>query len=169
MKATQLLIFAVITLCSIGTVHAEDEAWYAGVKAGQMKVDQPGFKNAIGVGGILGYKLNNTLGIEGGYTTTGEDADVMIGTTDSKWDIDVVAVHLAYRTEGNFFVKGKAGLLYQEVSVNTNNANEPGSGGEMSIGIGAGWRPFKDIALELEYTVIESDVSFISFGINLGI
>lgn len=169
MKATQLLILAVIALCSIGNVYAEDESWYAGVKAGQMKVDKPGYKNAIGVGGILGYKLNKTLGIEGGYTTTGEDADVKIGATDFKWNIDVVAVHLAYRNEGPFFVKGKAGLLYQEVSVNTNNANEPASGGKMSIGIGAGWRPFKDIALELEYTTIEKDVNFISFNINLGI
>ena len=112
MKATQLLILAVIALCSIGTVHAEDEAWYAGVKAGQIKIDKPGFENVIGVGGILGYKLNNTLGIEGGYTTTGKDGDVTVGTSLVKWDLDVVAVHLAYRTEGNFFAKGKAGPIH---------------------------------------------------------
>lgn len=169
MKATQLLILAVIALCSIGTVYAEDEPWYAGVKAGRMKVDLSGYDNAIGVGGMLGYKLNNTLGIEGGYTTTGEDSDVMVGTSQAQWDIDVVAVHLAYRTEGNFYAKGKVGALYQEVSVNLANAGEPKSGGEFTYGVGAGWRPFKDIALELEYTVIESDVSFISIGINLGI
>ncbi|GAB4514623.1 MAG: hypothetical protein Tsb0026_20040 [Sulfuricaulis sp.] len=169
MKATQLLILSIVTLCFIGTVHAEDEAWYAGVRAGQMNVDTSGFDDAIGVGGILGYKLSNTLGIEGGYTTTGEDADVKVGTTQAHWDIDVVAVHLAYRNEGNFYAKGKVGILYQEVSANIANAGEPASGGEFTYGIGAGWRPFKDIALELEYTVIESDVNFISFGINLGI
>lgn len=169
MKATQLLIFAVIALCSIGTVHAEDEAWYAGVKAGQMKVDLPGYDTSLSVGGILGYKLNNTLGIEGGYTTTGKDEGVVVGTTQTKWDIDVVAVHLAYRTEGNFFAKGKAGALYQKVSVDNASANKPKSGGELSVGVGAGWRPFKDIALEVEYTFIEKDISFISFNINLGI
>ncbi len=169
MKATQLLIFTVIAMCSIGTVNAEEEAWYAGVKAGQMKVDLPGYENVIGVGGILGYKLSNTLGIEGGYTTTGKDGDVTVGTQLVKWDANVVAVHLAYRSEGNFYAKGKAGILYEEVSVKTANAIEPGSGGKISVGIGAGWRPFKDIALEIEYTLLEKDVSFITFGINLGI
>ncbi len=169
MKATQLLILAVFALCSIGAAHAEDEPWYAGVKAGRMKIDHPAFEDATGVGGILGYKLNKTLGIEGGYTTTGKDGNVRIGTTQPKWNIDVVAVHLAYRNEGNFFVKGKVGALYQEVSVNLANAGEPASGGEFSYGGGVGWRPFKDIALELEYTVIEKDISYISFNINLGI
>lgn len=169
MKATQLLIFAVITLCSIGTVHAEDEAWYAGVKAGSMKVDVSAYDDELGVGGVLGYKLNNTLAIEGGYSTTGKDGGLTIGSTQGNWSVDIVSVYLAYRSEGALYFKGKIRYLYEDVKITVPGASLSGSDNGITYGIGAGWRPFKNISFELEYTAIEADLNFISFGINFGI
>jgi len=169
MKAKQLLIPVFIALCSIGITQAADDPWYAGVKAGQFRVDESEYDKANGAGGILGYKFSNSLAVEGGYSTTGTDGGLKVSGVEGTWNVEAYAVHFAYRSEGTFYFKGKAGYLHENVGVDIAGASVSGSDSGASYGIGLGWRPVKDISFELEYTAIEKDVNFITVGINFGL
>jgi hypothetical protein len=151
---------------------AAESPFYLGLKAGKMMVDPAEFEDATSSGLVfVGYKFSNnpggSLAIEGEYTNSSSENITILGTT-GKWDIDTIAVYVAYRTGGDLYFKGKAGYLHEDVSANIAGASISGSDSGLSLGIGAGLKIGKSNALELEYTIVEEDVSFLSLGFNFG-
>ena len=154
-----------------GTALAEDSPWYVGIQAGQFSVDLSEFDSTNGVGVMLGYKVNNLVSIEGALTTTGEDGDVTVQGVQGvgNWDLTTTAVYAAIRSSGNLYFKGKVGYLYEKVTASISGLfYTSDSQSDFSYGVGAGWRIGDGLGLELEYTIIEEDIDFISLGVNFG-
>lgn len=151
-----------------GAALAEDSPWYVGMQLGQMRVDLSEFSNTDAVAAIFGYKLNNSFAIEGAIGTTGTDGDVTVQGVQGTWSLNTSAVYAAYRSNGNLYFKGKIGYLHEKVNGSIAGTSLSGSDSGGSYGLGVGWRPGDKLTLELEYTRVEKDVSFVGLGVNFG-
>ncbi|MBI3545191.1 MAG: porin family protein [Gammaproteobacteria bacterium] len=169
MKIKSLIFAVCLTVVSPAAVLAADNPLYVGLKGGVMMVDLSEYDQATSAGVVLGYKIfgnaDSSLAIEGEYTTS-SSADINVLGFKGKWDIDTWAAYLAYRIGGDMYFKGKVGYLNEDINVDIVGANISGSDSGLSVGIGVGWKLGKKNALELEYTVIEQDVNFVSLGVN---
>jgi len=141
-------------------------AFYFGVKVGEMKIsDDMPFDDATSTGIILGANMQDSgLAIEGELTTTISAADHKT-ISGAELDIYTLALYGVYRSSGNFYFKGKGGLVYEYLSVSSFAFPLEGEDLGLSLGAGGGFRIGQDTLLELEYTIIESDIDFISLGI----
>ncbi len=151
------------------SAKAADSSWYVGLKAGQMMVDLDGLDDATNGGVLVGYSFGD-FAIEAEYTTTLSEGDVTILGVPGEWDINTFAVYGVYRSSGNIYFKGKVGFLNEDVSINVNAFGTPisaaGSDSSASLGVGVGWRIPDSNSLELEYTIVEEDIDFLSLGYN---
>jgi len=165
MKIASLIVAALAAL-TIVPAHAQElSPWYVGLKAGPMDADASGFNSAGNVGLLGGYTLsqnaNGALALEGEVTRTVSGGDAPGGG----WDINTWAVYGAYRTAGAAFLKARVGYLNEHVSVSgPGSASISGSDSGISFGAGGGFRLGKKAAFEIEYTVIEDDISFLSLA-----
>lgn len=167
---TKTLIFALCAgLTFSATAQAADSPLYLGLKAGKVMIDISAYDDANSTGLVLGYKISDnadgSLAVEGEYTKS-STADITVLGIKGEWDVDTLAVYLAYRSGGDLYFKGKVGYLNEDINVNIVGATISGSDSGMSYGVGGGWKLGKKAALELEYTVIEEDANFVSLGVN---
>lgn len=171
MKIKSLLFVSGLAWASISPnmAQAADNPLYVGLKGGLMMVDLSEYDDATSAGVVLGYKImqNNdgSLALEGEFTTS-SSADIQVLGVKGKWDIDTWAAYLAYRVGGDMYFKAKAGILNEDVNVDIAGANISGSDSGLSVGVGVGWKFDKKNSLEVEYTVVEEDVNFVSVGVN---
>ena len=169
MQTRTLIAILCLGMGLSGTALAEDSPWYVGVHAGQVSVDQSDFDSTNGIGFMLGYKVNNLVSIEGALTSTGEDGDWTVQGVQGSWDMYTAAFYAAFRSSGNLYFKGKLGYLYENVNASISGLfSDSASDSGFSYGVGAGWKIGDGLGLELEYTIIEEDIDFISLGVNLG-
>ncbi|MDH3342988.1 MAG: porin family protein [Gammaproteobacteria bacterium] len=163
------LIF-ILSVTHIGSVFSAADTMYFGVKAGLMMPDIPEMSNATNIGFVIGSKLKNEISVEGEMTITALDGDVSIFGVSGDWDVMTIAGYGVYRSEksGGVYFKGKAGLLYEDVNIQMTGLPVSSSGTDtgLSLGFGAGFDIGNGQTLEVEYTIIESDVSFLSVGVN---
>lgn len=164
MKIGRLCAAVVVAVLALPAYAQELSPWYAGLKAGTMDVDASGFKEAGNAALFLGYTLyadaNGRLAFEGEVSRTISDGDAPGGG----WDINTLAAYGAYRTAGNVFLKAKAGFLSEDVNVSGTGGSVAGSDSGVSFGAGVGVRMGKKAAFEIEYTVVEDDISFVSLA-----
>jgi len=161
------------TLCTASAQAANSvnlNNMYYGVKVGSMMVDVAGFGDAVNIGGIVGLPLTRlgqgSISVEGELTTSVIKGDVGLFGFNGDWRITTLAGYGVFRTDGPMYFKAKAGLLYEDVSVSV--AGIPGAfnGTDtgLSFGIGGGMKLSGGQSIEIEYTIIESDVNFLSIG-----
>lgn len=148
---------------------AQENPVYFGIKAGQMNPDADGFDDASNIGFIFGYNLfqdaNGTLALEAEYTRNLSEGDVAIGGARGAWKIETLAGYGAYRTAGDVYVKAKAGILREDAKVSIGGGGiSSGKDSGFSFGAGVGVRFNRKVGLEIEYTVINEDVGFLSLG-----
>jgi outer membrane immunogenic protein len=134
-----------------------------------MMPDVSGLDDALNVGILFGgYIMEETsfgsIAIEGEITTSISDGDVSINGERGDWDIDVIAIYAAYRSQRTIYFKGKIGLLYEDAKVKTPSRSASNDDIGLSLGIGGGWRIMDRSSLELEYTFIEDDINFFSLA-----
>lgn len=166
MKQATVVIAAFSVWLLAAPTHAQENPLYFGIKAGQMDPDADGFDEATNVGLIAGYDLsrdaNGTLALEVEYTRSLSEGDVRFG---GEWEIETLAGYGAYRTAGDVYVKAKAGVLSEDVKVSrTGGAIASGKDSGFSFGAGVGVRLNRKVGLEIEYTIIEEDIGFLSLG-----
>ncbi len=145
---------------------AEDNPVYFGIKAGVMKADVDGFDTSNNFGLLLGFDVYRDVAgafsIEGEYTRKLSKGNVSGG---GDWKIETLAAYGAYRTAGDLYLKAKVGYLREDVSVSgVGNTSVSGTDSGVSYGAGVGYRFNRKTGLELEYTIIEGDISFLSLG-----
>lgn len=153
------LIFALLFLsCWPGLAAANA---FVGTKVGLMSVsfdndaveDDPG--NA---GVILGYAFTSfipALSLELDITRSVAPGRV----ANADLSVETQGLYLSYRSSGTVYFKGRLGFM--DASLTGNLAED--EGGE-TYGVGLGWRR-NVIALELDYTSIDDDVSYSSIGV----
>lgn len=167
MKLFRFLIVLTLFLFVAVNVQAAGAKPYVGGKIGLMKPDGGGADDAVNVGVLLGLELHEipagSVAIEGELTTTVISGDI---GSNGEWDVTTLAGYGVFRTAGTAFFKGKLGLVYWDADVD-------GLGGgsdddiDLSFGIGGGYKVSDKASLELEYTIIESDLDFLSVGFTM--
>lgn len=141
-------------------LHAEEAAAYFGLKAGAMQADSAGMHAAANGGLTLGYG-RAALAAEAEITRSLRHGTV---DRDTRWEITTLAAYGVYRTPGRWYLKIKAGMLYEQMTFKTSGLALPYSANGGSAGAGLGWLGGSGRRLELEYTVVERDVALLSVG-----
>lgn len=138
---------------------------YFGAKVGTMMFDFAGVDDPTNAGVILGKDfgvLAGDIGVQVEASTTIDDGSVntfFFGPSDVS--IDTLAAYGTFRSAGPVYFIGKAGVLREEVDIGPVSESDTG----LSAGVGVGFS-LGVAQIELEYTMIEQDVSFLSAGIR---
>ena len=160
MRIRQLVFAAFVALSVAAPVQAADNLAYFGFKAGLMDADASGHANPLNVGALFGYQFfdepHGSGAVEGEFTTTLTKGDKDGG---GKWGVDTLAVYFAYRTAGDVYFKGKAGVANQHIS----GTDRVPDGSTFAFGVGVGWKASRKAGIELEGTAFD-DLKFLSFG-----
>ncbi|WP_440877524.1 outer membrane beta-barrel protein [Thalassotalea sp. PLHSN55] len=157
MKKTVLIPLACIAMFS--NAAFADKGGYAGVKVGQASIDVDYVDNASLTGAVFGYRFENNLAIE--IEALSGSAEIDSWGYSSDIDLETVAIYGAWRSGDDFFFKTKVGVLREEVSSGYVGSEEDTG---LSYGLGLGYQGDSFI-VELEYTLIEEDVSAATLGL----
>lgn len=140
---------------------AQAADWYFGVTAGPMMIDTPSLNDPTNVGLLLGREWSvglGDVGLEGEFTATIDEGS--LGGQDVS--ISTQALYAAFRSAGALYLIGKVGVLREEVEIGAASATDTGASVGAGVGLSLG------IArVELQYTVIESDVAYVSLGLRI--
>lgn len=171
MKQLILFMACALMLWLPGTVQAQDRTFYFGLKGGWMFPDVSALDEAFNGGLLAGGFIyedpaTGSIAIEGEVTTSFSDGDVSFLGMRGEWDLDTIALYGVFRSPGQIYFKGKIGILYEDASVTISGTGASGDDTGLSAGIGAGWMVWDRGSLELEYTIIEEDVDFLSLSYN---
>ena len=173
-----ILMAAAMALVLAGAVWAQP---YIGAKTGVMMIDDEGIDaidNMIPIGLLVGYEVAPRMAIEGefNYKITGGGFNYTACADEGGLDMWTLGAYFAYRypVGDNLYLKGKAGVLYESVSWDW-----PCGLGDMfpdsdtdtglSIGAGVGMKLSEKVTGEVEFTVLESDLNYISVGLNMAL
>lgn len=165
MKTLRLLSAASL-LVMAGASYAEPGD-YLNLQIGISDVD--GFDSgltAIGTFGRLVPDVNENFSVEGEFTTTLVDPDAP-NVDISYFTLGIYGVYsLPLNPYAN--LRGRAGLLYYETNVSGSSPGTQGSddGIDLSVGFGFTYNLNTQMDLIAEYTIIESDISHLSAGIQ---
>lgn len=175
MKKSVYAIAAAFTLATASPVFAQGAGvrlqppanpLYFGLKAGAMDVDDTD-DAASNVGAMVGYKFHEdergAFFGEGEYTRTFSDGEAA-GALAGDYDVETLSAYGGFRSAGQLFWKAKVGLSWWDVAVEGAGAAED-DGTSLSFGAGGGWRLNENTGIEAEYTIIDSDISFLSVGV----
>jgi len=129
-----------------------------GAKTGPMMFDQSGVDDPVNAGIAVGSELGvvlGDLGFEGEFTTTMNKGSYA-GNNDLS--IDTMAIYATYRSPGFIYLKARGGFLRYDIKDGKNDTTT-------SMGIGVGFS-LAVVKIELEYTQIDTDINFVSVGIQ---
>lgn len=178
-------VFLPLVLAAAPVLADDNGGVYVGAKYGKFMIDVEEATDPTDGGVLLGYRFKNGMAIEFEHTKAESDVldgNISVGTVK----LTTNALYFAYRAGGAAFFKFKAGLLKEDVSgeatgqdcyydyygnnsycySSTEDAGDENDVG-LSAGIGAGVNIGSVVQMEVEYTIIEQDVSFLSAGLNL--
>lgn len=151
------------SMLSVGAAQAAAPAsMHFGIKGGLMVIDvsDVDISHPFNLGVVVGGSWDNGLGIEAELTSTFFKGELKL--TEDDVTMTTLAAYGVYRSPGALYVKGKTGLLIEDIKIGS--ASE--SNARISSGIGIGMRFSGGQRLEAEFTVIEGDVNVFSIGFN---
>lgn len=179
MKIRQGLTALVLGAGMVVSAYAEESPWYIGITGGAMlfkanmdvgggALASPEIATNIGVMG--GYLWNvarmGSLAVEGAFTDTASRGNYSVQDIGGTAAVQTLALYGVYRSPGTFYIKAKAGALNEKLSiarahvsvVNSSDLRAAvGLGGGFNFGVSPGGS-----SVEIEYTLIEEDVNFVS-------
>lgn len=138
-----LLAISALLSFSVNSLAGQGD-FSAGIKFGNMDIDGGDDETALGI--QLGYRATSRISAE---------LEIMQAEFGNR-DVDSTAVYGTYRSAGDMYLLGKIGVA------SLDGFGESDTG--LSFGLGAGIATGSGIAIEAEYTVLDSDVSF--FGLT---
>ena len=174
-KSVYTAVAAAFTLATASPAFAQQagmrlqppaDPLYFGLKAGAMDVDDTE-DAASNVGVFAGYKFHEdergAFFGEAEYTRTFSDGEAR-GPAAGDYDVETLSGYGGFRSAGQLFWKAKVGLSWWDVSVEGLSPAEEDDV-SLSAGIGGGWRLNENTGIEAEYTILDSDISFLSVGV----
>ena len=161
------IVLAAALIAAASTVSANEadrEGLYGGVGVGIMNIDIHNADRLYNGTLQMGYHFNNNLALELQYTDSLTEGDINYNygyyRSSVSYSVQTLAAYGVYRSSGDVYFKGKAGVLREKVL----SAKDTG----VSAGVGVGFRISDSAALEFEATIIEKDINFFSAAINFG-
>ncbi|MCO1333605.1 porin family protein [Microbulbifer sp. OS29] len=139
------------------------EGTYWGAVAGLADFDFSGVDNPVNLGIRTGYTRSSGLGVEVEYMGSVFSGEAQVYGRGEDVELQSLAAYATYRTEGDWYIKGRLGALYEDVSVGRKSSDDFG----VSVGAGVGFKLSENYRLELEYTMIEKDIGFWSGGFSV--
>lgn len=140
---------------------------FFGLKAGKMMVDAVDdgigmdVDDSTNIGFYTGYVGQSGLGFELEYTRPTSKAGT--GIPSLEYELSTIAVYGTFRSDGNVYLKGKAGLLREELKISGPGGSVSDTESGLSVGAGLGFM-LGSSRLEIEFTIIEADVNYLSLG-----
>jgi len=169
-KTNIWFIAALPGLIWTGPAMSTERLFYLGLKGAQVKAEskKADYDDAVIAGVVLGYRFmrkeGRTGAVEIELTDTVSDGNVFEKGITGRWDINTAAIYAAYRGAGEFYFKGRAGLIHANATVSNSIVNKFRHATGPSIGVGFGWKAGKHRFFEIGYTLIELDITYLSLG-----
>lgn len=161
---------AAALVLSLAATAVRAESWYLGASAGLMDNTVGGFDDATNVGALLGYDVFThdilAVSLEGELTTTAVNGDVSLNGVHGDWDIDTQAAYVALRLGDRFYMKVRYGVLREDASVKIDGASQSGSDTGGSWGGALGWMLTPRWGIQLDGTMVDSDVNYWNVGVK---
>lgn len=159
MIATRALLALSLSML-LASAHAfgagEDGRMYAGFSAGMDMVNVAGMADDTTLGVLVGYSFAES--VSGELALNRSSYEFRAGGPGCSIDNTTVGAYAALRTQGQFYLKGRAGLLMEDLSpVGPCPASSVSDTG-LSLGGGGGLQ-FGNALLELEVTMVEADIN----------
>ncbi len=145
-----------------------DSGWYVGAKGGLMIHEGSAFDSAFNGGivvGLQGPVKNGTIGLEGEFTASLMDGDINRNNNNASWDVDTIGLFGVFRSQGAPYIKAKLGVVDADDTHRVGFFSQTYSDSNIAFGIGIG-SPQRLGNVELEFTVINEDINFLSLGLN---
>jgi hypothetical protein len=134
---------------------------FYGGKIGFILFDLDDYDDPMGLTAVVGYEFWRNISVEGEISTSVADGKANVVGTDLDVTVQTLAAYLAYRNPGETYFKAKVGFLGESRDVGNTSTDDTDS----SLGIGYGWQTKSNLRMEVEYTVISSDINYLSFGV----
>jgi len=167
MMGVRCIAMALVCLSSASTVNAGNA--YIGASLGIMDADVSGVDEATNAGLLLGYDVYTreifSVSLEGEFTTTVADGDLHASGSKGDWDIDTQAAYVAFRLGDQYYIKARFGFAWTDVSASINEASFHGSDSGVSWGGAFGWMLNERWGLQLDGTMVDSDVTYWNVGV----
>jgi len=169
-RKQQLFALLAIAIMGVsGVANAQPYNRYTTFQGALADVD--GYDS--GIAGVATYgvrvpELHKNFAVEGEFAMTFiEPEGKVAGTTYevSYYTLGAYGVY-AHPLSEKFHVRGRLGVLYEDVEVNTAAGGRSEDDFELSYGFGFTAAMGKSTRVILEYTVIESDINHISAGLQ---
>ncbi|TDX96892.1 porin family protein [Thiohalophilus thiocyanatoxydans] len=163
MKTLKLLTAA--GLLAMSSASYAESGDYINLQLGISDVD--GFSNGLAVIGTFGRpvpRVHENFSIEGEFTATILDPD-RPGIDVSYFTMGAYGVY-SYPLDQYATLRGRAGMVYSDSDYSGTGSSGSHDGFEPSVGFGATYNLNKQMDLIAEYTIIESDISHLSAGIQ---
>jgi len=168
-KKNILVLLAIAAMGFTGMAQAQPFNRYFTAQGAMADVD--GYDS--GIGGVLTYgvrvpELHKNFAVETEFTMTLFEPDAKVGGTTyevSYYTLGAYGVY-AHPLNEKFHVRGRFGILYEDVEVSSAVSSQSDDGFELSFGFGITAGLGKESRVILEYTVIDSDINHISAGIQ---
>lgn len=172
MKKLLLALFTVLLFTSFTTTaKAADQYW--GVKTGIMDLGYSNVDNIIPVGFVYGMHIQKQFYFEAELNIGVAGGEFKILGIDGDMDLFTLAGYGVFVNPLNdqWSFKGKVGLLWEDTEISISvppfgkySAGESGIG--LSLGAGARLQLDEQKSLDFEYTILSSDVGYLSVGLN---
>ena len=157
-------------LLSLALSPVQAEGWYLGASVGLMDNNVSGFDDATNAGVLLGYDVYTrdifAVSLEGELTTTVADGDVSIYGLQGDWNIDTQAAYVAARLGERFYMKVRYGVLREDATVKVAGTSQSGADTGGSWGAALGWMMTPQWGIQLDGTLVESDVNYWNVGVK---
>ena len=177
----KILLFIFIGVVSIaGISMAAPVDRYIGVKTGAMMIGINGVDDITPIGLLYSHGISKNFSVEGEFNFGLAGGDYSGSGGVGEFDLWTLGVYGAYHFPlgEKAYAKGKMGFLYEDKDfaysktfteftpplTRSVDASETDFG--VSLGVGGGYKINNRMNVEVEYTIIESDVDFLSIGIN---
>lgn len=153
-KLIFIIAFGLFIFPSMATAKSKNSPLYFAIKGGFMDIGTGIADSAINAGVDVGYQWGRYMSTEIEYTATVIDGDTPGG---NDFDITTFSGFAVFRTNTAIKLKAKAGLT----DIDGGGLSDI----EFSYGLGVGFWGAGGL-MEVEYTVIDDGLDFISLGVN---
>ena len=158
-----IIFFSFINICNA----SNSDELYIGVKGGPMVTSIDGLGNAMNAAFLAGYRFHEAdtggFSLEAEYSISVLDGDATVSGLSGSWDVTTFAYYGVFRSSGKTYFKGKFGRVEEDVKISIGGISVAVTDTGTSFGIGFG-KMMENSSLEIEYTIIEEDINFLSIG-----